>query len=114
VQQKLSDGGGIYTLGNMPGTIIRDNHIHDNGGAPGGIYLDEGSGFIEITGNVVCNVAKPMNYNNKNQNRKDTCKEHDNWFGNEYAKDAKELPEGAKKVINEAGLQPEYRDFLKK
>ena len=28
----MMDGGGIYTLGNQPGTIIRGNHIHDNRG----------------------------------------------------------------------------------
>ena len=78
----LNDGGGIYTLGNMPSTLIRGNHIHDNPGVPGGIYLDEGSGFIEVTGNVICNVPKAMNYNNRNQNRIATCNEHDNSFGN--------------------------------
>jgi hypothetical protein len=112
VQQKLSDGGGIYTLGNMPGTIIRGNHIHNNGGHPGAIYLDEGSGLIEVTGNLVYNVAKPLKYNHPIQNR--LCKEHGNRFGNEYAKGAEKLPEGAKKVIDEAGLQPEYRELLKK
>ncbi|MBN2294105.1 MAG: right-handed parallel beta-helix repeat-containing protein [Pirellulales bacterium] len=112
--QRLIDGGGIYTLGNMPGTVIQGNHIHDSAHAVGGIYLDEGSGFIEITGNLVYRVPKPMNYNNKPQNRKDTCKEHDNWFGDEFAKDADKLPEGAKKVVEKAGLQPEYQDLLKK
>ena len=81
VMNPLQDGGGIYTLGNMAGTVIRGNHIHDNPGAPGGIYLDEGSGFIEVTGNVVYNVRTPMNYNNRNQNRIATCNEHDNFFG---------------------------------
>ncbi|NUQ63189.1 MAG: right-handed parallel beta-helix repeat-containing protein [Pirellulales bacterium] len=81
VMDPLQDGGGIYTLGNMEGTVIRGNHIHDNPGVPGGIYLDEGSGFIEVTGNVVYNVRTPMNYNNRNQNRIATCKEHDNYFG---------------------------------
>jgi hypothetical protein len=77
-----NDGGGIYMLSNQPGTIIRGNHIHDNskGGGPGGIYLDEGSGFIEITGNCVYNVPTAMNYNNKAQDRKATCNEHDNFF----------------------------------
>jgi len=81
VMRSLGDGGGIYTLGNMAGTGIRGNHIHDNPGVPGGIYLDEGSGFIEVTGNVVYNVHTPMNYNNRSQNRIATCNEHDNFFG---------------------------------
>jgi hypothetical protein len=105
VMQSLEDGAGVYTLGNMPGTIIRGNHIHDNGGGPGGIYLDEGSGFIEITGNLVYNVQTPMNYNNHAQNRKDTCKEHDNSFG--------EKPDQAKPITEKAGLEPEYQDLLK-
>ena len=112
VMRTLIDGGGIYMLGNMPGTIIQGNYIDTSTHGVGGIYLDEGSGFIEITGNVVCNVPKPMNYNNKNQNRIATCKEHDNWFGNEFAKGAENLPEGAQKVIDKAGLQPQYRDLL--
>jgi hypothetical protein len=56
VMQNRWDGGGIYTLGNMPGSVIRGNHIRDNQKWPGGIYLDEGSGFIEVTGNVVYSV----------------------------------------------------------
>ena len=110
VMSRLHDGGGIYTLGNMPGTIIRGNHIHDNPGAPGGIYLDEGSGFIEITGNLVYHVSTPMNYNNRAQNRIATCKEHDNFFGDEFAKPPAELPEAAKKVADEAGPEPPYRE----
>jgi hypothetical protein len=80
VMQELNDGGGIYTLSNQPGTVIRGNHIHDAKGGPGGIYLDEGSGFIEVTGNLVYNVPRAMNYNNAAQNRKATCNEHDNFF----------------------------------
>jgi hypothetical protein len=45
----FSDGGGIYTLGISPGTVIRNNVVHDVlptplmpvGGC--GIYHDEGS-----------------------------------------------------------------------
>lgn len=114
IMQLMKDGAGIYMLGNMPGTIIQKNHIHNNANIFGGIYPDEGSGFIEITGNVVYYVKEVMHYNNKPQNRKDTCNDHDNWFGNEYAKDAENLPEGAKKVIEKAGLQPQYQDLLKK
>lgn len=80
VMRERQDGGAIYTLGNQPGTVIAGNHIHDNRGGPGGIYLDEGSGFIEITGNSVYRVPTPMNYNNRAQDRIKTCREHDNFF----------------------------------
>lgn len=103
IMQRLLDGGGIYTLGNMPGTIIRSNHIHDNAGWPGGIYLDEGSGFIEVTANLVYKVNTPMNYNNRSQNRIATCKEHDNFFG-----------VASPTVADKAGLEPAFRDLLKK
>ena len=102
----LWDGGGIYMLGNQPGTVLRGNHVHDNAGGPGGIYLDEGSGFIEITGNLVYNVGTPMNYNNAPQNRTATCKEHDNFFGGN--------PKEAKPIAEKAGLEAEYRDLLKR
>jgi hypothetical protein len=112
----LDDGGSIYTLGNMPGTVIRGNYVHDNqypsrarraGGR--GIYLDEGSGFIEVTGNVALrspsgNSSTPMFYNNQAQDRRATCKEHDNFFDAE--------PAAAKPVIDSAGLEPAYRDLL--
>ena len=107
VMNPLQDGGGVYTLGNMAGTVIRGNHLHDNPGVPGGIYLDEGSGFIEVTGNVVYNVRTPMNYNNRNQNRIATCNEHDNYFG-----DTPGTSPEARKIVDQAGLMPEYRDLL--
>jgi hypothetical protein len=105
VMQSMHDGGSIYMLGNMPGTVIRANHVHDCPGAPGGIYLDEGSGFIEIVGNLVYNVT-PMSYNNTNQDRKATCNEHDNFFGGK--------PDENKSLVDQAGLELAYRDLLEK
>ncbi|HQM51198.1 MAG TPA: right-handed parallel beta-helix repeat-containing protein [Candidatus Hydrogenedentes bacterium] len=108
VMQARNDGGGVYTLSNQPGTVIRGNHIHDNGpGGPGGIYLDEGSGFIEITGNAVYRVATPMNYNNRVQNRTETCNEHDNFFGIEPG--AEGFPV---EVADGAGPETAYREAI--
>ncbi len=55
----MSDLGGIYTLGCLPGTVIKGNVIHDvksshYGG--NGIYLDEGSACIRVEQNVVVRV----------------------------------------------------------
>ncbi|HOZ50121.1 MAG TPA: right-handed parallel beta-helix repeat-containing protein [Candidatus Hydrogenedentes bacterium] len=109
VMQRRNDGGGIYTLGNQAGTILRANHIHDtpaeNG--PGGIYLDEGSSFIEVTGNSVYAVATAMNHNNRVQDRITTCNEHHNFF------DLKPDEEGFPNTVSEqAGLEAAYRDLL--
>lgn len=61
----FSDGGGIYTLGISPGTIIANNIIHDvvptplmpQGGI--GIYHDEGSTGILAVNNIVYQVGIP-------------------------------------------------------
>lgn len=56
----LSDMGGIYTLGNQPGTVISGNVIHNVAADPGeggyggwGVYLDEGSSYITVEKNLV-------------------------------------------------------------
>jgi len=62
----FSDGGGIYTLGVSPGTVIRGNVVHDvvptplmpQGGT--GIYHDEGSTGIVDEDNIVYNVGIPF------------------------------------------------------
>ncbi len=55
----LSDMGGIYTLGNQPGTVLSGNVIHnvaadpDEGGYGGwGVYLDEGSAYMLVEKNL--------------------------------------------------------------
>ncbi|WP_158265156.1 right-handed parallel beta-helix repeat-containing protein [Blastopirellula marina] len=63
VMQKLSDGGGIYTLGRQPGTRLAGNRIHDvplNAGRAesNGMFLDEGSDQITIEGNLIYNIDR--------------------------------------------------------
>lgn len=52
VMQLLYDGGGIYTLGYQPGTVIRNNYIEDVPGGHG-LYTDEGSSYILFENNIV-------------------------------------------------------------
>lgn len=62
MQGSLSDGGGIYTLGRSPGTVIQGNVIrgvraYNHYGSGGwGIYNDEGSSNILIDSNIVAHT----------------------------------------------------------
>lgn len=61
----LNDLAGIYTLGDSPGTVIRNNLIHDIAGyespvsyiVSAGIYMDMSSGHISVTDNIVHGVV---------------------------------------------------------
>ena len=64
--QRLKDGGGIYSLSLMPGSIIRGNYMHDSKNFFGGIYNDEASGgFVTISDNITTSsVYDPYFYHN--------------------------------------------------
>ena len=55
---RLHDSGGIYTIGQMPGTVINENYIQGiPAGGPGaptyGLHNDEGTAWIEENDNVL-------------------------------------------------------------
>ena len=61
----LSDMAGIYLLGTQHGTVVEDNYVHDvksshYGGH--GIYTDEGSSYMTIERNIVCNCRSNCFY----------------------------------------------------
>jgi hypothetical protein len=61
VMQTLSDGGGIYTLGRQPGTVLRGNAIHgirrNAGRAPSnGIFFDQGTMDLVAEENVFWDI----------------------------------------------------------
>lgn len=60
LQSTLNDGGGIYLLGQQPGTVIECNLIHDIKSCKtldaAGLYLDEGSSFLNIQRNIIFNT----------------------------------------------------------
>lgn len=64
VMKMLGDGGGIYTLGFQPGSVISDNEIHDilrselNHASPNnGMFIDEGSKGYLVKNNHIYRVA---------------------------------------------------------
>ena len=69
----LNDGGGIYTMGDSPGTIIEHNLVHDiyslKPKDAAGIYLDEGSSHIVVRNNVIynCSMGVHQHYGASNE-----------------------------------------------
>jgi len=112
VMQQRNDGGGIYTLGMIPYTVLRGNYIHDSVGKPGGVYLDEGTANVEVTGNIRSRRAKGHELQQRprermEQNRKGACSEHDNYF--DIRPDEPQFPQAAAEA---AGVGRDYDDLL--
>ncbi|MFW6327459.1 MAG: right-handed parallel beta-helix repeat-containing protein [Bacteroidota bacterium] len=105
----LCDGGGIYTLSNQPGGIIKENYIHDIqisewalGTINSGIYLDEYSNEITIEMNLLENIMNDPIYNIKrNTTLELTFIKNELWY--------RRFTEDHKRVLREAGPRMEYR-----
>lgn len=74
VMQTLSDGGGIYTLGRQPGSIIENNTISDvplNAGRAesNGMFLDEGTTGFTIRNNTIRRIDRsPLRFHRAGKN----------------------------------------------
>ena len=74
VMLELSDGGGIYTLGRQPGTVLSGNHISNipanHGRAESnGIFMDQGSSGILVQENVITGVkCSPLRFHLTGEN----------------------------------------------
>ena len=74
VMQLLSDGGGIYTLGRQPGSVIEKNRISDvpaNAGRAesNGMFLDQGTTGFVIRNNTIRRVDRsPLRFHRAGKN----------------------------------------------
>lgn len=74
VMQVLSDGGGIYTLGHQPGSVIEKNHISDipinlGRAESNGMFLDEGTSGFTIQQNTIRRTDRsPLRFHRAGKN----------------------------------------------
>ncbi|WP_379740529.1 hypothetical protein [Flavobacterium ponti] len=119
VMTKMHDGGGIYTIGSMPNTVIKNNYIQDVDVSHDGhaLYPDEGSANIKWATNVVGLPVKNWMYlwsnnsinnqiiNNFSQSPSKVIVGATNSDVNNTIIFG-EWPLAAKKIINAAGIIP--------
>ena len=53
-----TDGGGIYTLGNQPNSLVENNYIKNGIRDWAGLYFDQGSAFYTVRNNVIENATR--------------------------------------------------------
>lgn len=113
VMMEVADGGGIYTLGLQPGTVLRGNHIHDVhrspfafGGAPNnGIFIDEGSKAYLFEDTIIYNTSgEAIRFNR--------CTREDHTWKNNHFGTKPNTPDFPKELAAQAGLELAYRKAL--
>jgi hypothetical protein len=127
IKKLFHDGGAIYNLSASPDTVIAENYIHD---IPDRIalYLDEGSRYLTVRNNVVEGAGTWLNINTQDDywplRISTDNRAVDNWYtqgkvrgswtqynGNFTANNQQlksgAWPVAAKKVVENAGIQPD-------
>lgn len=119
------DAGGIYTLGQAPGSVISGNYIKNEINAYGAYYPDSGSSQYTVTGNVFENVDISYHIHSAYQTYL-TVKNNYSTMPFYYDRgencdvDAPILfvptrePAEVKNIINNAGLGDEYKNIVNK
>ncbi|MGW1749094.1 RICIN domain-containing protein [Streptomyces sp. NPDC002092] len=117
----MFDGGSIYSLSAMPGSVISENYMYDNHRTTA-LYLDEGSRYLKVSGNVVQDAGNWALTNANANNHTDDSTFSGNWYngGNTYVAtgpphnnvltgnvlvSGTNWPQGARQVIEQAGVQ---------
>lgn len=140
---KVHDCGGIYTLGQAPGSVCRYNYVYEQLSAFGALYHDEGTAGYETYGNVVnsdllktdrevCwltlngfpngpngiqSVYDTRVYNNWHNNKREDCERRDKAscsVENNFYFEGDNVPYDALKIINDSGLSDEYAYIFNK
>lgn len=105
-----ADGGGVYTLGKQPGSLIARNYMARTGAWSGhqrGVYLDNGSNGFTVKDNVFDQVTSPMLLNYCNCGAASSYGNIDGG-GNVTTKP---WSAAAHAVVAGAGLEPSYRSL---
>jgi len=115
VMREVCDGGAIYSLGYLPGTVIRGNRLHDVHrsryaiAAPNnGVFLDEGSKGFLFEENVIYRTAGSPVRHNRNEAAWHTWKNNVLIDGESSAAPS----EDDLRRVERAGLQAPWRERL--
>jgi Ricin-type beta-trefoil lectin domain-like len=117
----MHDGGSIYNLSASPGTVIEDNYMYNNNHTVA-LYLDEGSRYVTLSGNVVQDAGVWAFTNANANNNTDgntfsgnwynggstevaTGSPHNNVLSGNVQVSGYSWPSGAEQVIGQAGIQ---------
>jgi hypothetical protein len=115
------DGGSLYNLSANPGATFNGNYIYDNQHTVG-LYLDEGSRYVTLTGNVVQDSGVWAFTNANANNHTDGNAFNSNWYNGGVANVATgsphnntltgnvqvsgtNWPAAAQQVINQSGVR---------
>lgn len=123
VLYKLKDGGHIYTLDIMKGTVFENNYLIKSGEWKGGIYLDNATSELVIRNNVFeeCekwlkltwhNVKNNVAYGNYSETGAAVSYPEINQIAEATGKTDGVWPEEALNIINNAGLADSYKHLL--